>query len=212
VQARRHEPGEVRHVDHEQRADLVGDRAEALEVEEARVGRPAGEEQLRPPLARDRATSSMSMPVVVGRHLVRRHVVEAARHVDLHAVAEVAAVREREAHDRVARLQQRVVDGGVGLRARVRLDVRVLGPEQRLRAVDRELLDHVDVLAAAVVALARVALGVLVVQHAALALEDRLRHEVLRARSSPACAAGAPAPGPSASATSGSTSASGRSK
>ena len=56
----------------------------------------------------------------------------------------------------------------------------MLGPEQRLRAVDRELLDHVDVLAAAVVALARIALGVLVREHAALALEHGLRHEVLR--------------------------------
>ena len=95
-------------------------------------------------------------------------------------MAEVAAVRQREAHDRVAGLQQRVVDGGVRLRARVRLHVGVLGAEQRLGAVDRELLDHVDVLAAAVVALARIALGVLVRQHAALALEDRLGHEVLR--------------------------------
>jgi hypothetical protein len=33
VQRRGDEPGEVRHVDHQQRADLVGDRAEALEVE-----------------------------------------------------------------------------------------------------------------------------------------------------------------------------------
>ena len=89
-------------------------------------------------------------------------------------------MREAEAHDLVARLQQRVVDGRVGLRARVRLDVGVLGAEQRLRAVDRQLLDHVDELAAAVVALARVALGVLVGQHRALTLEDRLRHEVLR--------------------------------
>ena len=47
------EAGEVRHVDHQQRADLVGDRAEALEVEEARVGRPAGEQQLRPALLGD---------------------------------------------------------------------------------------------------------------------------------------------------------------
>ena len=87
---------------------------------------------------------------------------------------------EREAHQRVAGLEQRVVDGGVGLRAGVRLDVGVLGPEQLLGAVDRELLGDVDVLAAAVVALARVALGVLVGQHRALALEHRLRHEVLR--------------------------------
>ena len=89
-------------------------------------------------------------------------------------------MRQGEPHQAVAGLQQRVVDGRVGRRAGVRLDVRVLGAEQRLRAVDRELLDHVDVLAAAVVALAGIALGVLVREHAALALEHGLRHEVLR--------------------------------
>jgi hypothetical protein len=47
VQAGGDEAGEVGHVDHEQRADLVGDLAEGLEVELARVGRPAGEQQLR---------------------------------------------------------------------------------------------------------------------------------------------------------------------
>ena len=52
-------------------------------------------------------------------------------------------------------LEQRVEDGGVGLRAGVRLDVGVLGAEELLGAVDRELLDDVDVLAAAVVAPAR---------------------------------------------------------
>jgi hypothetical protein len=95
-------------------------------------------------------------------------------------VGQVAAVRQRQAHDRVARLQQRVVDGRVGLRAGVRLDVDVLGAEERLGAVDRQLLGDVDELAAAVVAAAGIALGVLVRQHAALRLEDRLRHEVLR--------------------------------
>ena len=85
-----------------------------------------------------------------------------------------------EPHQRVAGLQQRVVDGGVGLRAGVRLDVGVLGAEQRLGAVDRQLLGDVDVLAAAVVALAGIALGVLVGQHRALALEHRHRDEVLR--------------------------------
>ena len=45
----------------------------------------------------------------------------------------------------------------------MRLHVRVLGPEERLGAVDRELLDLVDDLAPAVVAPARVALGYLFV-------------------------------------------------
>ena len=86
-----------------------------------------------------------------------------------------------EAHpeDAVARLQQGHVDGRVGLRAGVRLHVDVLGAEDLLGAVDGELLGHVDELAAAVVALARIALGVLVREHRAARVEDRLRHEVL---------------------------------
>ena len=100
---------------------------------------------------------------------------------------------QRQAHDRVAGLQQRVVDGGVGLRAGVRLDVGVLGAEQRLGAVDRELLDDVDVLAAAVVALARVALGVLVGQHGALRTRGPPAGRSSPTRSSRACAAGAAA-------------------
>ena len=60
------------------------------------------------------------------------------------------------------------------------LDVGVLGAEQLLGAVDRQLLGDVDLLAAAVVAAAGVALGVLVGQHRADRFEHRLRHEVLR--------------------------------
>ena len=180
VQAGGDEPGEVGHVDHQVGADRVGDRAEALEVEDARVGAPAGEQQLRLALVGDPLDLVHVDQAVLGADLVRRDVVEAAGDVDLHPVAEVAAVGQRQAHDRVAGLQQRVVDGGVGLRAGVRLDVDVVAAEQLLRAVDRELLDDVDVLAAAVVALAGIALGVLVREDAALALEDRLGHEVLR--------------------------------
>ena len=77
-------------------------------------------------------------------------------------------MRERHAEDGVARLQQRQVDGLVGLRARMRLHVGVVGAEQLLAAFDRQLLGDVDVFAAAVVALARIAFGVLVGQHAAL--------------------------------------------
>ena len=54
------------------------------------------------------------------------------------------------------------IDRLVGLRAGVRLHVGVFGAEQLLGAVDGELLGDVDVLAAAVVALAGIAFGVLV--------------------------------------------------
>ena len=55
----------------------------------------------------------------------------------------------------------------------------MLGAEERLRPVDRELLADVDFLAAAVVAAAGVALGVLVGEHRAGSVEHGLRHEVL---------------------------------
>ena len=180
VLARGDQAGEVGHVDDEVGADRVGDRAEPLEVQEARVCAPAGEDQLRPALVGDALDLVHVDEARLARDLVGRDVVQAPGNVELHAVGQVAAVGKRQAHDRVARLQERVVDGGVGLGAGVRLHVGVVGSEERLRAIDRQLLNDVDVLAAAVVALAGIALRVLVGQHAALALEDRLGDEVLR--------------------------------
>ena len=86
---------------------------------------------------------------------------------------------EREAEHLVARREHREVDGHVRLRARVRLHVRVLGAEERLGPLARELLDLVDDLAAAVVALAGIALGVLVRRRRADRLEHRRPREVL---------------------------------
>ena len=117
--------------------------------------------------------------VRLARDAVVDDVVEAAREVDLEPVREVAAVRELEREDRVARLERREVDGHVRDRARVRLHVRVVGAEELLRPVDRERLDLVDDLAAAVVALARVALRVLVRRDAADRLEHARPREVL---------------------------------
>ena len=66
-----------------------------------------------------------------------------------------------------------MIDGHVGLAAGVRLDVDVLGAEELLRAVAGQVLDHIDVLAAAVVPPAGIAFGVLVREHAAGRLHDR---------------------------------------
>jgi hypothetical protein len=88
--------------------------------------------------------------------------------VDLGTVGQVAAVRERHAEDGVARVQQREIHRLVGLRAGMRLHVGVAGIEELLHPFDRQPLGDIDVFATAVVTLARVALGVLVGQHAAL--------------------------------------------
>jgi hypothetical protein len=95
-------------------------------------------------------------------------------------VGEVAAVGEVEAEDGVAGTDEGVHDRGVGLGAGVRLDVRVRGSEECLDAVDGDAFDLVDVFAAAVVAAARVALGVLVREHRPLSFHDGRGGVVLR--------------------------------
>ena len=146
----------------------------------ARVGAGADDDQLRRVLVRQALELVVVESLVVFAHAVGHDLVELAREVERMAVREVAAVGEVHAEDGVARLQVRQHHGHVGLRARVRLDVGVLGAEQVVGALDRQRLGHVDELAAAVVALARVALGVLVGHHRPRGRHHGGAREVLR--------------------------------
>ena len=93
---------------------------------------------------------------------------------------QVPARGEVHGEDGVAGLQQREEDRLVGLAARVGLDVGEARAEELAGPLDRQRLGHVDELAAAVVALARIALGVLVRHHRALRLEHGAADDVLR--------------------------------
>ncbi len=94
-------------------------------------------------------------------------------------VGEMAAVGQAEGEDGVAGAQQGRVGGQHGRRARVRLDVGVLGAEQPLGAVNGDPLGDVDDLAAAVVPGAGIALGVLVGERRAERGQHGRRGEVL---------------------------------
>ena len=94
-------------------------------------------------------------------------------------MAQVAALVECHAEHRVAGLERALVHGHVRLRPGVRLHIRVLGAEQLLGAVTREVLHLIDDLAATVVALARCALRIFVVEPRSEGLEHGHRREVL---------------------------------
>ena len=84
--------------------------------------------------------------------------------------------------DGVARLDGGEVYAHVGLAARMGLDVGVVRAEEGLGPLAREVLGHVDELAAAVVALARIALGVLIGEDRARGLHHRARSSSSRSR------------------------------
>ena len=115
-------------VDEQQRADLVGDRAERLEVDDARVGRRTGDDHLRLVLVCQPRHLVVVEQLGVVVEPVADEVEELGREVDGRAVREVAALVERHAHHGVARLEQRDVRGHVGVGAGVGLHVGVLAP------------------------------------------------------------------------------------
>jgi hypothetical protein len=127
--------GVVRHVDPEDRADFLGDLGEALEVDAQRVGRGAGDDDLRLVLTRQRF-HLVVIDLFLLVEAVGDDVEPLARHVQRHAVRQVAAFGQAHAHDRVARLGEGHQHGLVGLRTGVRLHVGAVGAEQLLQAVD----------------------------------------------------------------------------
>ena len=176
----RDEPRDVRHVRHQDRVDAARDLPRAGEVVLPRVGRRADDDDLGAHLARDGGHGVVVDALRLAVDAVGGEVEPLAGHVDLEAVRQVAAVAELQPQRHIARVHQREVGGEVGLAARVRLHVGVVGAEQRLHALDGERLDLVDEVAAAVVALAGVALGVLVGQDRADRGQDGRAGVVLR--------------------------------
>ena len=87
-------------------------------------------------------------------------------------------MRQIHAQNGVAGLQHRGVRGFICLRAGVGLNVNKFSPKQRLRALARQVFHYVRELAPAVIALARVAFGILVGKHAAGGFEHRFGGEV----------------------------------
>ena len=111
-------------------------------------------------------------------HLVSDYVVSLAGEVEFVAMREVPAMSEVEPHDGVARLEHGGVGGLIGLRAGMRLHVDVLGAKKLFGAVAGQVLHFIGILAAAVVAFAGVAFGVLVGEDASGGFENGFGGEV----------------------------------
>ncbi len=174
-----HEACYVGDVRQEVGVHLVGDLAEGLEVEQPGIRGGAGDDDAGPLASRHVAHGVVVDEVGLGVHRVLNGAVEAGGEAHLPAVGEVPAVRQAEPHDRLAGLQQAVVDRHVGRRARVGLDVGVIHVEEGLGPLLHQLFQPVDVALPFVVALSRVALRVLVGEDGAHSLHYRRRGVVL---------------------------------
>ena len=171
---------EVRHVDPQLCSNFVSDFTEGFEVEVAWVGRPPGHNHFG--LAFQCGLAHLVHVQAVGRfvHTVGSDVVETAREVDLHAVGQVATVRQAHSHECVTGASQSVHHCRVCLRTRVRLHVSEVRAEEFFHAVNREVFCDVYVFAPSVVAAPRVSFRVLVCKDRPLRLQNGFGDEVFR--------------------------------
>ena len=170
---------DVCHVDHQVRADGIGNGAKARKVDHARIGARPGDDELRAYLlghARERVVVD---GLGLGVNAVKMRLKIFPGQGCLAAVRQVAAVGEVHAEDAVSRLQQCRVHGHIRLRAGVRLNVGVIRAEEPRHTVDGQTLDLVNIVAAAVIARAGIALGVFVRQVAAHGLHHGRAREIL---------------------------------
>ena len=171
---------DVRHVDHQISAHAFSDRRQTLKVEHSGISRRARHDHLRSTLM-----SFFLERIVINRfglaaHSVRDDLEILAAHVDGTAMRQMPAVGQIHAHDRIAGVEQSEEDCHIRLSAAVRLNVGILAIEKFFRAVDSQLLNHIDELTAAVISLAGITFGVFVGEHTALSLEHGAADDVLR--------------------------------
>ena len=173
------ETGDVRHVDPEDGAALVGDLTEALEVDDARVRGGTGDDHLRL-LFDSELFERVVVDVAFVVNTVRNDVVEESGEVDGRTVGQVTAGVEGHAEDLVAGLTDGHGDSHVSLCAGMGLDVGIVAAEKLLGSLDGEGLELVDDFAAAVVTLARITFGIFIGEDRAHGQDDGLGNDVFR--------------------------------
>ena len=90
--------------------------------------------------------------------------IDKAGEIDGAPVAQVAAIGQVHAQDRIARPAQGQLHRHVGLGAAVRLDIGIGAAEDLFGPLDSNLFDHIHEFTTAVVAVPGIALGILVGQ------------------------------------------------
>ena len=162
IKAHGDESGNVGHVGQQVSVHAVGDIFETLPVQKTAVGRKSGDNHPGPMLL----GQLLNLVVVdlpgIGVQAVLHGVIQLAGKIDSGAVSQVPTMGKAHTEHSITWVEQRHVHSGVGTRTRVRLHIDIGRSEQLLSPVNRQLLGDVDKLAAPVIALARIAFGILV--------------------------------------------------
>ena len=99
------QPGEMRHVDHENGTDPIGNRGESLEIDDPRIGGATGNDQLKGPVPQPLELVHID-PMVIAPDAIGTTLNHLPDWLAGDSMGQVAAGGKIEAHEGVAGLQQ----------------------------------------------------------------------------------------------------------
>ena len=164
VQSCCNQTGDVRHINHQVSANILGDFGKFVKPNLTRIRRSAGDNHFGLVLLGQLPNLIIINGLGLFTEAVGHDIVIAARNINRTAVRQMSAVGQIHAHDRIARLDQRKINCIVSRSTAMRLNIGMVGAKQFACALAGDILDHVNTLAPAVVTLAGIALGIFIGQ------------------------------------------------
>ena len=129
VDTRSDQPRDMSDIREEQCIDLVRDRAEGIEIDDAGIGGGATLDHLRPMLEGERSDPVVVDPLILLGNSIGHDLEMFAGEIDWAAVGQMPSVIEIHREDGIAAIEHGFIDSGVCLRPGVRLDIGMFGTE-----------------------------------------------------------------------------------
>ena len=95
-------------------------------------------------------------------------------------MGQMAAVGQIHPQDDIIRIDQGIISSHIGLGAGMRLNIDMIGAKNFFSPLTGEIFHQIDALTAAIIAFARVTLGIFVGKHGTLGFHDRPADKVFR--------------------------------
>ncbi len=158
----------MRHIDKQIRTHFVGNIPKTLPVHYPGIGAKAGNDHFWFVFLRQR----FDLLVINLSGFLIKPVLESLENLTgkiyFGAVGQVATMRQAHPQDGIARLQQRQINGGIGLRTRMRLDIGVISRKEFFYPINSQLLGNINILTAAIITFGRITFCVFIGQNGTL--------------------------------------------
>ncbi|MNC22806.1 hypothetical protein D3C75_708130 [compost metagenome] len=154
--------GNVSHIHHEERADIIGNGTKRFKVNSARVCTCTGNNQFRTVFEGGFAHFIIINQECIFLHAISYEVIQQSGGIYRTSVRQMTAVSEIHAEHSVTGIQCGQINCHIGLSTGMRLDIGMISAEQLLGTVTGKVLYDIDIFTAAIVAFARITFSIFI--------------------------------------------------